>query len=32
MVKIGVGIIKAEILGGGERGIIRLNWWGYYLG
>ena len=29
MAKIGLGIIKAKILGGGEeKGIIRLNWWG----
>ncbi len=28
MAKIGVGIIKAKILGGEEKGIIRLNWWG----
>jgi len=31
MAKIGVGITKAKILEE-ERGIIRLNWWGYYSG
>jgi hypothetical protein len=31
MAKIRVGIIKAKIPGGEERGIIRLNWWGVLL-